>query len=144
MSASAHSSASSSALGTGCEDEPERVRVGEGEAIEDDVAWSSSGSESPGSKLEGKPEEASTKEPKPSDSVLAWPEDSETEPLPRRRSDDSGEAMLMPRTDEQESYYKAMLRKEVRQFSKQEVGIFVLQRVSLRQVLSLPAAELAS
>lgn len=97
MSASAHSSASSSAFRDGCEDDPARVRVGEVKATKEDDALLSSGSESPGSKLEGNAEEASTKEPKPSDSVRAWPEASEIEPLPRRRSEDSGEAMLLLR-----------------------------------------------
>lgn len=70
------------------------MRVGELSDTDDEAAWSSRGSESPGSKLEGKAVEASTKDPKPSDSVLAWPEDSEMEPLPLRRSEDSGEAIL--------------------------------------------------
>lgn len=92
ISASAHSSRSSSLLRCGgCEDEPARVRVGEAKEIEEEAAWLSSDSESAGSKLEGNVEEASTKDLKPSDSVLAWPKDSETEPLPRRRSEDSGE-----------------------------------------------------
>lgn len=102
MSASAQSSAASSTmalLAGGLDAESARVRVGDANATDDDVAWPSSGFEDVASKLAGNADEESTKEPKPSDSVRACPDDSDIEPRPRRRSEDCGDSMLDQRCE---------------------------------------------